>query len=139
MSNHSEHGVHGEMIWRDCPNELITVVLDAAFEVHRELGPGLLESVYEQAMALELTGLGVAFERQREVPVRYKGKACGIGFRADLLVDECLLIELKAVDELSPVHLAQTMTYLRLLGVRRGLLLNFNKRLLKDGIKRVVV
>ncbi|MFZ2854080.1 MAG: GxxExxY protein [Rhodocyclaceae bacterium] len=117
----------------------ITQVLDAAFEVHRELGPGLLESVYEQALALELAAKGVAFERQVEITASYKGHNLGLGFRADIVVEGRLLIELKAVEELSPSHLAQTMTYLRLLNLKRGLLLNFNKRLLKEGIKRVVL
>lgn len=115
------------------------MVLDCAFEVHRELGPGLLESVYEQAMALELADRGIAFTRQLEVAAYYKGSDLGIGFRADMVVDGRLLIELKTVDALIPAHLAQVMTYLRLLNIRRGLLLNFNKRLLKEGIKRVVI
>lgn len=139
MFNHGEHGEHGEKKIRDCPDELITAVLDAAFEVYRELGPGSLESVYEQALALELTDRGIPFERQCEVLATYKGKPCGVGFRADLLVDAQLLLELKSVDEIAPIHLAQTLTYLRLLSLRRGLLLNFNRRLLKDGIKRVVL
>jgi len=118
---------------------IITLALDAAFEVHRELGPGLLESVYEQALAFELADKGITFERQVDVSAHYKGRDLGLGFRADIIVDGRLLIELKAVDELNPSHLAQTMTYLRLLNLKRGLLLNFNKRLLKEGIKRVVL
>jgi GxxExxY protein len=123
----------------DCPDSVITAVLDAAFEVHRGLGPGLLESVYESALAYELAATGMAYERQVEVPVWYKSQDLGLGFRADIVVDERLLVEIKAVEEFSPVHLAQTMTYLRLLNLKRGLLLNFNKRLLKEGIKRVVL
>jgi len=133
------HGEHGENPLQDCSDAIITSVLDAAFEVHRELGPGLLESVYEQAMAFELADKGLAFKRQFEVEALYKGRDLGLGFRADLLVEGRLLVELKAVDDLSPSHLAQTMTYLRLLKLKRGLLLNFNKRLLKEGIKRVVL
>ena len=114
-------------------------MLDCAFEVHRELGPGLLESVYEQALAFELASLGIVFERQVDVPARYKGQDLGLGFRADMVVEGKLLIELKAVDGFASSHLAQTMTYLRLLKLKRGLLLNFNKKLLKEGIKRVVI
>ena len=139
MVNHNEHNGHNENQILDCSEDLIVSVLDCAFEVHRELGPGLLESVYEQALAYELVKCEIAFERQREVAAYYKGYDLGLGFRADLVVDGRLLIELKAVDDISPSHLAQTMTYLRLLKLKRGLLLNFNKRLLKEGIKRVVL
>jgi GxxExxY protein len=139
LVNHNEHNGHNENQILDCSEDLIASVLDCAFEVHRELGPGLLESVYEQALAYELVKCEIAFERQREVAAYYKGYDLGLGFRADLVVDGRLLIELKAVDDISPSHLAQTMTYLRLLKLKRGLLLNFNKRLLKEGIKRVVL
>ena len=139
MVNHNEHNGHNENQILDCSEDLIASVLDCAFEVHRELGPGLLESVYEQALAYELVKCEIAFERQREVAAYYKGYDLGLGFRADLVVDGRLLIEPKAVDDISPSHLAQTMTYLRLLKLKRGLLLNFNKRLLKEGIKRVVL
>ncbi|GHU07764.1 hypothetical protein FACS1894158_16430 [Betaproteobacteria bacterium] len=137
--NGINHVEHGEKHLLDCPDSLITAVLDAAFEVHRELGPGLLESVYEQALAVELSDRGIEFERQVDVRAVYKGKDLGLGFRADIVVDGRLLVELKAVDDLMPAHLAQTMTYLRLLNLKRGLLLNFNKRLLKEGIKRVAL
>ncbi len=139
MFNHGEHGGHGEKPLLDCSNAIITTVLDAAFEVHRELGPGLLESVYEQALAFELTERGMAYERQVDVAACYKGRNLGLGFRADIVVDGRLLIELKAVEEFSSSHLAQALTYLRLLNMKRGLLLNFNKRLLKEGIKRVAL
>ena len=139
LINQGEHGGHGEKSLLDCGDGMITLVLDAAFEVHRELGPGLLESVYEQAMALELTEKGMVFERQVDVAAYYKGRELGLGFRADIIVDGCLLLELKAVDEFSSSHLAQTMTYLRLLNLKRGLLLNFNKRLMREGIKRVAL
>ena len=139
MSSHGEHGGHGEKPLLDCPDTIITSALDAAFEVHRELGPGLLESVYEQAMALELASRGLGFERQVEVSAFYKNSDLGLGFRADIVVEGRLLIELKSVDEFANSHLAQVMTYLRLMNLKRGLLLNFNKRLLKEGIKRVVL
>jgi GxxExxY protein len=139
LVNHNVHNDHDAKQILDCSEDLIAIVLDCAFEVHRELGPGLLESVYEQALALELADKGIAFERQVEVVAFYKGRDLGVGFRADIIIDGRLLIELKAVDDFSPSHLAQTMTYLRLLSLKRGLLLNFNKRLLKEGIKRVAL
>ena len=139
MHNHNGHDGHNENPFQDCPEGIIARVLDCAFEVHRELGPGLLESVYEQALAIELVDAGMAFERQVSVGSSYKGRDLGLGFRADIVVEKCLLVELKAVDDFTPAHLAQTMTYLRLLRLKRGLLLNFNKRLLKEGIKRVVL
>ena len=107
--------------------------------MHRELGPGLLESVYELALMVELAEAGIEGRRQVEVPVRYRGRALGIGFRADIIVAESLLLELKCVEDFTDVHLAQVITYLKLLGFKRGYLLNFNKRLLKDGIKRVSI
>ena len=139
MIDHNGHNGHDEKQILDCSEELIAVVLDCAFEVHRELGPGLLESIYEQAMAFELADRGVAFERQVEVGAIYKRRDLGLGFRADIVVDGRLLLELKAIDEFSSSHLAQAMTYMRLLYMKRGLLLNFNRRLLKEGIKRVVL
>lgn len=139
MINHNGHNGHNENLLLDCSEELIASVLDCAFEVHRELGPGLLESVYEQALAVEFSAKGIGFERQIDVHAIYKGRELGLGFRADIVVEKQLLIELKVVDNLVPAHLAQTMTYLRLLKLKRGLLLNFNKRLLKEGIKRVAL
>jgi GxxExxY protein len=136
---HGEHGGHGEVQVRDCPDALIDLVLDAATEVHRSLGPGLLESVYEKALAIELTEQGIAFACQRPVPAFYRGHDLGIGFRADMIVEESLLLEIKAVDDWSSAHMSQVITYLRLLNLKRGYLLNFNKRLLKDGIKRVSI
>ena len=133
------HGEHGENLLANCSDDLITSVLDAGFLVHRGLGPGLLESVYEEAMGVELAYQGLRFERQVAIPAIYRGKVLGIGFRADIIVENALLLELKAVEAFSPLHLAQTMTYLRLLSMKRGLLLNFNCKLLKDGIKRVSI
>ena len=139
MINHEGHEEHEEIELRDCPESLITVVVDAAVAVHRGLGPGLLESVYEKALAFELAQREVACECQVAVPVSYRGHELGVGFRADVIVDGCLLLELKSVDALAGLHLAQAMTYLRLLGLKRGLLLNFNTRLMKEGIKRVSI
>ena len=135
--NHGEHGGHGEL--KDCDDLLIDLVLTAATKVHTALGPGLLESVYEAALAFEFVELGLRFGRQVEVPVIYRGQDLGVGFRADFIVEGCLLLELKSVDEFAPIHLAQVITYLKLLRLKRGYLLNFNKRLLKEGIKRVSI
>ena len=118
---------------------LIKTVLDAAFCVHTEFGPGLLESVYEAALVVELGGRGIPARQQVPVPVVYKGNQLGVAFRADLIVDGQLLVELKAVDGLNDLHLAQTMTYQKLLRMKRGLLLNFNEKRLKDGLRRVSI
>jgi GxxExxY protein len=114
-------------------------VVGAAIEVHRALGPGLLESAYEECLCHELSIQGVQFERQREVPVEYKGVKLDCGYRLDLLVEAKLIVELKASERILPVHEAQLLTYLRLLGLRRGLILNFGTAVLKDGIKRMVL
>ena len=113
--------------------------LDAAFAVHRELGPGLLESVYEACVCRELQALGVNFQRQVAVPVRYRDITLEAGLRLDVLVGGHVILELKAVESVLPIHEAQLMTYLRLTGCRLGFLINFNVRMLRDGIKRVVI
>lgn len=123
----------------DCSNELIELIIGIAIEVHRELGPGLLESVYEQALVYELCDAGLDFERQVDIPVFYKGKKLGTGFRADLIINGHLLLELKSIDKFTPVHVAQVITYLKLAGIKRGFLLNFNEKLLKHGIKRISI
>ena len=140
MVSHGEYREHGEIPLVDCGDNVIGEVINAAIAVHKILGPGLLESVYEQALAFELSDRNIGFCRQVEVPVVYRGNDLGVGFRADMIVEDVLVLELKAIDEFSGVHLAQLMmTYLRLLRIKRGLLLNFNTRLLKDGIKRVSI
>ncbi len=121
----------------DCDERLINSVLDAVTNVHRSLGPGLLESVYEIATMVELSEMRIPAERQVEIPVVYRGRQLGTGFRADIIVANCLLLENKAVDRFLPIHTAQILTYLKLLGFKRGYLLNFNEKLLKEGIKRV--
>ena len=123
----------------DCEDELVSKVLDAATAVHRQLGPGLLESVYELALMLELEAMGIPAQKQVEVPVFYRGQQLGVGFRADIIVDDCLLLELKSVEALNAVHQAQIITYLKLLKIKRGYLLNFNRVLMKEGIKRVSI
>ena len=119
-------------------NELATKVMDASFLIHRELGPGLLESVYEIVLCKQLTEMGFFVERQASVPIRFQDMAFDEGFRADLIVEKKLIIELKSVEWLQPVHSKQLLSYLRLTGCRLGLLINFGENLLKDGIKRVV-
>jgi GxxExxY protein len=119
-------------------SELSGAVIGAAIEVHRVLGPGLLESPYELALERELGLRGVSVQRQVAVPLEYKGLALGDGFRIDLLVDSALIVEIKSVERLQPIHEAQLLTYLKLTDKRLGLLVNFNERALKDGVKRVV-
>ncbi|HUS30351.1 MAG TPA: GxxExxY protein [Kofleriaceae bacterium] len=111
--------------------------IGTAIEVHRELGPGFLESVYEEAMAIELATRSIRFERQVAVPVMYKGHVVA-NHRLDLLIDSCVIVELKAVTALEPVHAAQVISYLKATGVQVGLLVNFNVPLLKNGIRRFV-
>lgn len=113
-------------------------VLGCAIEVHRTLGPGLLETVYEKALAQELTDAGLRFAAQVQLPVIYKGRDLGCGFRIDLLVENSVVVELKTVEQLAPIHEAQLLTYLKLSGHHIGLLMNFNVPLLKHGVKRLV-
>ena len=123
----------------EATEQIATAVLDAAFQVHRELGPGLLESVYEACMRLELTQRRIPFQSQLALPVVYSGVRLEAGLRLDLLVADSVIVELKAVEKLNPLYEAQLLTYLKLSGHRLGLLINFNVPLLKDGIKRVVL
>lgn len=116
---------------------LVSTVIGAAIEVHRQLGPGFLESIYEQALCLELDERQIEFERQKEVIVPYKGKPLG-GQRLDLLVESRLIVELKAVEAVLPVHHAQIISYLRAFRLPVGLLLNFNVKQMRSGIKRFV-
>jgi GxxExxY protein len=119
-------------------DQLAHAVIGAAIEVHRVLGPGFLESVHESALAIELEARALSFERQKPVPLRYKGREIGEG-RLDLLVANCLIVELKAVEALAPIHRSQVISYLKATRLSLGLLINFNIPLLKDGIERVVL
>ncbi len=119
--------------------ELTEAIIGAAIEVHRTLGPGLLESAYEQCLCHELSLQNMEFPRQVELPVRYKAVQLDCGYRIDVLVDERVVVELKAVERLLPIHEAQLMTYLKLSGRSVGLLLNFQVPVLKDGLKRIVL
>ncbi|MGP0066822.1 MAG: GxxExxY protein [Isosphaeraceae bacterium] len=111
-------------------------IIGAAIEVHRILGPGLLESVYETCLCDELERLGVEFQRQALLPIIDKGRVLDCDLRVDILLPGLLIVELKAVQEVSPIHEAQLLTYMKLAKISKGLLINFNVRLLKDGIKR---
>ena len=113
-------------------------VVDSAFAVHKILGAGLLETVYYQCLAVELTSRGIAVRRQVHQPLSYKGNPIDAGFRLDMVVGESVVVEVKAVERLLPVHSSQVLTYLKLSGLRLGLLINFNTPLIKDGIRRIV-
>ena len=119
-------------------NELSQFVLDSALKVHRNLGPGLLESAYEVCLLYELSKQGLNVVRQHPVRFIYDGVDMAVGYRADLLIDHQVLVEIKSVDALHDVHLAQVLTYLKILDIRLGLLINFNVKLLKNGFRRVV-
>jgi GxxExxY protein len=118
-------------------NDLTKTIIGAAIEVHRTLGPGLLESTYEACLFYELDQMGIFVERQVELPVKYKNVRVEIGYRIDLLVENQVIIEVKSVKELLPVHMAQIITYLKISNKSKGLLMNFNEAKLIDGIKRI--
>jgi GxxExxY protein len=120
-------------------DELTQVIIGSPIEVHRHLGPGLLESVYEECLCHELSIRGLSFKRQLVLPVVYKGVRLDCGYRVDVLVNEIVVVEIKAVQSLVPIHEAQLLTYLRLGGWKVGLLLNFNEAVLRDGMKRRVL
>jgi GxxExxY protein len=122
----------------DALERIASVIVDAIFKVHDKLGPGLLESAYEICLFHELTQRSLRVRRQVEVPIIYDGIRLDAGFRVDILVEECVIIEVKSVDKLHPVHDAQVLTYLKLMNLRLGFLVNFNVRLIKDGLRRIV-
>jgi GxxExxY protein len=123
---------------REQLNSISAAVLDVAIAVHRELGPGLLESAYEACLEYELLDRGFQVQRQKELPVVYRRIKVDCGFRLDLLVNELVIVELKAVERLDSIHSAQVLTYLKLTGLHLGLLINFNVTRLLDGYKRLV-
>lgn len=120
-------------------NEITQKIIGAAIEVHKSIGPGLLESAYEACLAREMSLRDIPFERQKPLPLTYKGAKLDVGYRLDFLVAELVVVELKAVKAFEPIHKAQMLTYLRLTGCKLGLLLNFHSPLMKTGIKRVVL
>ena len=119
-------------------NSITESIISAAIAVHRELGPGLLESAYESCLVYELLQQGLTVERQKALPVTYRGVKIDCGYRIDLLVEDAVIVELKAVERIDPIHEAQLLSYLKLSGYQIGLLINFNVRMLKQGIKRLV-
>lgn len=119
-------------------NEIAKIVVDACYHIHINLGPGLLESVYEAILAHELESRGLRAHRQVPIPVHWNGQMFDEGFRADIVVDDKLIIELKSVETVAPVHAKQLLTYLKLTDRRLGLLVNFGEAKIKDGIRRVV-
>ena len=124
--------------WDMRENEIATKIVDAAFHIHTELGPGLLESVYERILSYELQKRGLCVATQVIIPVVYDGKTFDNGFVADVIVNDCVIIELKSVEKVVPVHKKQVLTYLRLTDLKLGLLINFGEILIRDGITRLV-
>ena len=135
--NHGNASREGAKPQKDI-EEIASIVIDSAFQLHKDLGPGLLESVYEAILAKILSDRGLKVERQVAVPISYQGVELNEGFRLDLLVEKTLIVELKSVETIHPVHPKQLLTYLRLMNLSLGLLINFGAPLLKDGLKRVV-
>ncbi|TVR84533.1 MAG: GxxExxY protein [Saprospirales bacterium] len=119
-------------------NHISKIVVNTAYDIHVKLGPGLLESVYEEIMFFELTKQGLKVEKQKAVPVIWDNLKMELGFRADLIVENKVIVELKSVEALAPVHPKQLLTYLKITGLKLGLLINFNEKLIKDGITRIV-
>jgi len=120
-------------------NEIGTLILDAAFQVHKELGPGLLESTYETCISYEASQMGLLIETQLPLPVIYKEVKLDCGYRIDIRAEKKVIVEIKTVEKLNDVHLAQLLTYMKLSGCKLGYLINFNVKFLKEGIKRVVL
>jgi len=119
-------------------NKITEKIINGAISVHRELGPGLLESAYEACLLYELASQNLKVERQKGLPLRYRGIQLDCGYRLDLLVEEAIIVEIKAIEKLEPIHQAQLLSYLKLSKCPVGLLINFNVRILKDGIRRLV-
>jgi len=118
-------------------NELSNKIIGVAIDLHRTVGPGLLESAYENALAFDLTEAGFEVKQQVSMPFVYKGVKLDVGYRIDLIINDRVIIEVKSIETLAPVHFAQTLTYLKLSGLKLGLLINFNSKLLKDQIHRI--
>ena len=118
-------------------NQLVSAVLDIAFSLHRKYGPGLFESVYEELICYELEKAGIPFQRQKGIPLVHEKIRMDVAFRADIILDNKVIIEIKSIEQLADIHFTQVLTYLKLANIRLGVLLNFNALLLKDGIRRV--
>lgn len=144
--NHNAHKEHDESEIKTAldhesrENAVSANILDSAFKIHRLYGPGLLESAYEHLMCYELAQVqNLKVERQKTLPIIHENVKIDAGYRLDLVVENCVIVELKCVESVLPIHQAQLMTYLRLSNIRLGLIINFNSRMLKDGIKRIVL
>jgi GxxExxY protein len=119
-------------------NQISKIIVDTAYKIHSTMGPGLFESVYEKIMFYELTSLRLHVERQKKLPVIWKEQKIELGFRADLIIENKVIIEIKSIERLAPVHSKQLLTYLKLTGLKLGLLINYNEYLIRDGIYRIV-
>lgn len=119
-------------------NEISAIIIDTCFHIHSELGSGIFESVYEEILCYELTNMGLKVERQKAIPVIWKELKMDIGFRADLIVENKVIIEIKSIELIAPVHKKQLLTYLKITNLKLGLLINFNEALIKNGITRIV-
>ncbi len=119
-------------------NEIAAIIVNACFQIHTKLGPGLFESVYEEILHFELIESGLYVERQKTIPVIWKDERMDVGFRADLIIENKVIIEIKSVESIAAVHKKQLLTYLKVTGMKLGLLINFNEALIKNGITRIV-
>ncbi len=119
-------------------NDIAKIIVNTCYTIHVELGPGLLESVYEEILFYELSSKGLKVDRQKAMPLTWEGIKMEVGFRADLIVENKVIIELKSVESIAPVHSKQLLTYLKITGLKLGLLINFNEKLIEDGIIRIV-
>jgi GxxExxY protein len=118
-------------------NDLSKQLIGYCIKIHKQLGVGLFESIYEEALSYELNKNEISFQRQIEIPVIYENKQLGIGFKADFIIEQKVILELKSVEKIAPIHKKQLLTYLKITGIQLGLLINFNEILLKDGITRI--
>jgi GxxExxY protein len=143
--NHNEHKEHNDTVHQilhpdDPANKTAEKILDSAFKIHKQYGPGLLESAYEHLLVYELTrNQKLKVEAQKVLSLVHEGEKIDAGYRIDMLVNDCVIVELKCIEKLLPIHEAQLITYLKLSNVRLGLLMNFNTRLLKEGIRRIIL
>jgi GxxExxY protein len=119
-------------------NQIATIIVNLCYMIHSKLGPGLLETVYEQILCFELQNMGLKVDRQKAIPLEWKEIQMDIGFRADLIVEDKVIVELKSVEKMNPVYPKQLLTYLKITKMKLGLLINFNEELIRDGIKRIV-
>jgi GxxExxY protein len=131
--------MHGVIDISRPENRISGLIVDQAFNLHKKWGPGLLESAYEEALIYLLTKEGLFVERQKSIPIKIDDLIIASGFRADIVVENSVICEIKSVEKLVPIHEAQLLTYLRMAGIKTGLLINFGERLFKDGLKRMVI